>query len=84
MGRTLVTGGASGIGAATCEALAAGGHDVVAADLVEADGVLALDVAIREGRAKPGDLVVLVGSGVGLNQAAVAVRLTDALVTRAA
>lgn len=43
---------------------------------------MALDEAIRGGRAKPGDLVVLIGSGVGLNQAGVALRLTDALVTK--
>ncbi|MEQ9499864.1 MAG: ketoacyl-ACP synthase III [Deltaproteobacteria bacterium] len=43
---------------------------------------MALDEAIRGGRAKAGDLIVLIGSGVGLNQAGVAVRLTDALVTK--
>jgi len=36
---------------------------------------MALDDALRAGRIKPGDLVVLVGSGVGYNQAAVAVRM---------
>lgn len=42
---------------------------------------MALDEAIRGGRAKSGDLVVLIGSGVGLNQAGVALRLTDDLIT---
>jgi NAD(P)-dependent dehydrogenase (short-subunit alcohol dehydrogenase family) len=42
---TLVTGGASGIGAATVVALREAGYDVVAADLVAGDGVVALDVA---------------------------------------
>lgn len=41
----LVTGGASGIGAATCAHLAAGGHEVIAADLVATEGVETLDVA---------------------------------------
>jgi 3-oxoacyl-[acyl-carrier-protein] synthase-3 len=41
---------------------------------------MALHDAIVTGRAKSGDLVVLVGSGVGYNQAGIAVRLTDALV----
>jgi 3-oxoacyl-[acyl-carrier-protein] synthase-3 len=36
---------------------------------------MALDDAVRGGRIKPGDLVVLVGSGVGYNQAAVALRM---------
>jgi 3-oxoacyl-[acyl-carrier-protein] synthase-3 len=40
---------------------------------------MALHDAILSGRAKPGQLVVLVGSGVGHNQAAIAVRLTDDL-----
>jgi 3-oxoacyl-[acyl-carrier-protein] synthase-3 len=35
---------------------------------------LALDDALRHGKPAPGDLVVLVGSGVGYNQAAVALR----------
>jgi NAD(P)-dependent dehydrogenase (short-subunit alcohol dehydrogenase family) len=35
--RALVTGGASGIGAATVELLRAGGHDVVVADLPDVD-----------------------------------------------
>jgi len=43
-GRVLVTGGASGIGAATCGALAAAGWDPVPADITGGDGVLALDV----------------------------------------
>ena len=42
---------------------------------------MALHDAIEAGAAKPGDLVCLVGSGVGYNQACVAVRLTDALRT---
>lgn len=37
---------------------------------------MCLDDAIKQGKARPGDLVVLVGSGVGYNQAGVAVRLT--------
>jgi len=41
---------------------------------------MALHDAVVTGRVKKGDLVVLVGSGVGHNQAAVAVRITDALV----
>lgn len=36
---------------------------------------MAFDDAVRQGRVKPGDLVVMVGSGVGYNQAAVAFRL---------
>lgn len=36
---------------------------------------MALDDAIRTGRIKPGHLVVLVGSGVGYNQAATALRM---------
>lgn len=42
--RVLVTGGASGIGAATCALLREGGWEVVAADLAINDGVVALDV----------------------------------------
>lgn len=41
---------------------------------------MALDHAIRHGAAKRGDLVVLIGSGVGFNQAGVALRLTGELV----
>jgi 3-oxoacyl-[acyl-carrier-protein] synthase-3 len=40
---------------------------------------MALDDAIEKKRIEPGSLVTLVGSGVGYNQAAVAVRFTDAL-----
>ncbi len=40
---------------------------------------MALHDAIETGHAKPGDLVVLVGSGVGYNQAGAAIRLTEAL-----
>ncbi len=36
---------------------------------------MCLDDAIRRGKVKPGDLVVLVGSGVGYNQAGVAIRM---------
>jgi 3-oxoacyl-[acyl-carrier-protein] synthase-3 len=36
---------------------------------------MALDDALALGKARPGDLIVLVGSGVGYNQAAVALRL---------
>jgi 3-oxoacyl-[acyl-carrier-protein] synthase-3 len=36
---------------------------------------MALDDALRQGRAGRGSLVVLLGSGVGYNQAAVAFRL---------
>ena len=43
--RVIVTGGASGIGAATCQVLRDLGYDAVAADLTAGDGVLALDVA---------------------------------------
>jgi len=42
---------------------------------------LALHDALAAGRAKPGDLVVLIGSGVGYNQAGVALRVTDALLS---
>jgi 3-oxoacyl-[acyl-carrier-protein] synthase-3 len=41
---------------------------------------MALHDAIEAGRVRPGDLVVLVGSGVGYNQAAIAVRITSGLV----
>ncbi len=41
---------------------------------------MALHDAILAGRTKPGDLVVLVGSGVGHNQAGIALRITDSLV----
>jgi 3-oxoacyl-[acyl-carrier-protein] synthase III len=41
---------------------------------------MALHDAITSGRARAGDRVVLVGSGVGLNQAAVVLELTDDLV----
>jgi 3-oxoacyl-[acyl-carrier-protein] synthase-3 len=41
---------------------------------------MALHDAIEQGRARAGQLVVLVGSGVGYNQAGIALRLTDALV----
>jgi 3-oxoacyl-[acyl-carrier-protein] synthase III len=41
---------------------------------------MALHDAIESGRAKRGDLVVLVGSGVGHNQAGIALRITNALV----
>ncbi|MYB09146.1 MAG: SDR family oxidoreductase [Acidimicrobiia bacterium] len=43
-GRVLVTGGASGIGAATGAVLADAGWDVVAADITGADGVVGLNV----------------------------------------
>ena len=43
-GRVLVTGGASGIGAATCQTLADANWDVVAADVTAASGVIPLDV----------------------------------------
>ncbi|MDX1997766.1 MAG: ketoacyl-ACP synthase III [Thermoanaerobaculia bacterium] len=36
---------------------------------------MALDDALSQGKARPGDLVVLLGSGVGYNQAAVALRV---------
>ncbi len=36
---------------------------------------MALDSAVEQGKVKPGNLVVLVGSGVGYNQAAVAFRM---------
>lgn len=38
---------------------------------------MALHDAIEKGKARPGDLVLLVGSGVGYNQAGVAFRLTE-------
>jgi 3-oxoacyl-[acyl-carrier-protein] synthase-3 len=40
---------------------------------------MALHDAIEAGRTKPGDLVFLVGSGVGHNQAGIALRITDKL-----
>jgi NAD(P)-dependent dehydrogenase (short-subunit alcohol dehydrogenase family) len=43
--RVIVTGGASGIGAATCELLAASGFEPIAADLESGPDVAALDVA---------------------------------------
>jgi 3-oxoacyl-[acyl-carrier-protein] synthase-3 len=36
---------------------------------------MALDDALQQRKIKPGDLVVLIGSGVGYNQAAVALRM---------
>jgi 3-oxoacyl-[acyl-carrier-protein] synthase-3 len=45
---------------------------------------MALHDAIVSGRVKPGDLVVLVGSGVGHNQAGIAIRITDDLVQKPA
>jgi NAD(P)-dependent dehydrogenase (short-subunit alcohol dehydrogenase family) len=45
MGRVLVTGAASGIGAGTAELLAEQGWDVVGADLTPKDGLLELDAA---------------------------------------
>jgi len=44
---------------------------------------LALHDAIEADRARPGDLVVLVGSGVGHNQAGIALRLNETLVRSA-
>ena len=38
---------------------------------------MALDDAIAEGKIKPGDLVVMIGSGVGYNQAAAAFRMPE-------
>ena len=40
---------------------------------------MALHDAVVQGLARPGQLLTLVGSGVGYNQAAVALRLTEAL-----
>jgi 3-oxoacyl-[acyl-carrier protein] reductase len=40
----LITGGAIGIGAATAEAFAAAGYRVIATDVLEAEGVIHLDV----------------------------------------
>ena len=37
---------------------------------------MALDDAIEQGKVKKGDLVVMIGSGVGYNQAGVAIRMT--------
>ena len=44
VGRVLVTGGASGIGAVTCRVLAAAGWDPIPADLEATGGAVALDV----------------------------------------
>jgi 3-oxoacyl-[acyl-carrier-protein] synthase-3 len=41
---------------------------------------MALHDAVVSGRVEPGQLLVLVGSGVGYNQAGVALRITDALI----
>ena len=41
---------------------------------------MAFDDAIRKGKINAGDLVVMIGSGVGYNQAACAIRMTDKLV----
>lgn len=41
---------------------------------------MALHDAVMHGKAKPGDRVVMVGSGVGYNQAAVALTVTDDLI----
>jgi 3-oxoacyl-[acyl-carrier-protein] synthase-3 len=40
---------------------------------------MALHDAVIEGKIRVGDRIVLVGSGVGFNQAAVAIRITGAL-----
>jgi 3-oxoacyl-[acyl-carrier-protein] synthase-3 len=40
---------------------------------------MALHDAVLAGRARPGDLLLLVGSGVGYNQAGMALRLTASL-----
>jgi NAD(P)-dependent dehydrogenase (short-subunit alcohol dehydrogenase family) len=45
MNKVLVTGGASGIGAATCQVLAESGFDPIAADIAEGPDVVGLDVA---------------------------------------
>ena len=37
---------------------------------------MAFDDAVEKGRAKPGDLVVFIGSGVGYNQAGAAFRMS--------
>ena len=39
---------------------------------------MAFDDALQQGKIKPGDLVVMIGSGVGYNQAAVAFRMPSA------
>jgi 3-oxoacyl-[acyl-carrier-protein] synthase-3 len=41
---------------------------------------MALHDAVLSGRVKRGSLVVLVGSGVGHNQAGIALRITDSLI----
>lgn len=63
MRRALVTGGASGIGAACADALARDGWDVVRADLQPGDGVRSLDVTDEHGWA---DLLADVGPLDGL------------------
>ncbi|MDE0653597.1 MAG: SDR family oxidoreductase [bacterium] len=45
VGRVLVTGGASGIGAETCRVLAAAGWEPIPADVTAGGGTVALDVA---------------------------------------
>ena len=63
MRRALVTGGASGIGAACADVLARDGWDVVRADLQTGDGVRHLDVTDEHGWA---DLLADVGPLDGL------------------
>ncbi len=48
MKRVLVTGAASGIGAQTCVTLRAAGWDVVAADRMPGEGIVALEVTSEE------------------------------------
>lgn len=58
--RALVTGAASGIGAACCESLAASGAHVLAVDR-DADGLAALAARVQGAEAVPCDLSDLVG-----------------------
>jgi 3-oxoacyl-[acyl-carrier protein] reductase len=50
--RVLVTGGASGIGAATCDTLRKAGWDAIAADRASGEAVVALDVTDEAGWAQ--------------------------------
>ena len=54
----LVTGGASGLGAATAKALAAAGAKVAVLDIDGAQQVFALDAALHPGSWSRGDLLL--------------------------
>ena len=84
----LVTGGASGIGAATAERLAAGGARVAVLDRGEADGFLTVnadlsvstevDAAVARVEAELGGIDILVNSGGIPGESLRTVDVTDA------